>query len=59
MFDTFRANRRLARAHRAHNRDVDKLADLDDEQLRYLADADQIPDPYTDGLECDHHEGLG
>jgi len=33
--------------------DIEALADLDEDQLYYLAHAEEIPDPVTDGLGCE------
>lgn len=40
-----------ARAERAA--DIEALAELDDDQLAYLARIDEVPDPETEGLGCD------
>jgi len=33
--------------------DIEALADLNEDQLYYLAHAEEIPDPVTDGLGCE------
>jgi len=34
--------------------EVNRLAEMDEDQLRYLSEVESLPDPETDGLECDH-----
>jgi len=41
----------LAAAAAAHEADVEALADLDDDQLDYLARLDEVYDPVTAGVE--------
>lgn len=43
----------LAEAAAARAAEIEALAGLDDDQLDYLGNLDQVSDPATDGLECD------
>jgi len=44
--------RLLAEAAAARAADIDRLAELDEDQLYYLAHVGDIPDPVTDGKSC-------
>lgn len=46
----------LLEAHLVHLGDVEALGDFDERQLDYLRSVDLLPDPETDGIECDHEE---
>jgi hypothetical protein len=43
----------LDAAAQAHVADVDALGEMTPEQLDYLARVADLPDPLTDGLECE------
>lgn len=43
----------LAEARRQRAADLLKLEDMNDDELDYLARVDELPDPLTDGIECD------
>lgn len=36
--------------------DLDRLADLDADQVDYLDRLAEVPDPLSDGIECDHDD---
>lgn len=43
----------LAQADAEHSADVGRLADLSEDEIAYLAGAEELEDPETDGLEVD------
>lgn len=49
-------DRDLRAAAAAHDADIEALAFIEEAGLRYLARADEVYDPVTDGLECDNEE---
>lgn len=51
MSDLDALARTLAEAEAERSADVDALADMNDDELRYLAEAGDMPDPATDGIE--------
>lgn len=46
----------LADAAAAHEADVDRLAQLYEDQLYYLANLREVKDPLSDGIEHDYEE---
>lgn len=44
---------RVAEAKAAHDADIESLAELNDDQLLYLAGVQDLEDPVTDGIGCD------
>lgn len=48
----------LAEAAAAYAADIERLADLDEDQLYYLAHLDEVADPLTDGREATVDEDL-
>jgi len=46
----------LEDAAAARAADIERLAELDHDQVAYLGNLDQVRDPASDGLECDHEE---
>jgi hypothetical protein len=44
----------LEEAHAAYLADLEMLGGMSDDQLAYLDGLGELPDPLTDGLECEH-----
>lgn len=40
----------------AHDLDLLELEDLDEDQLDYLERVDELDDPLSDGLGCEHED---
>ena len=43
----------LEEARAAYFADIDALADLDDDQVHYLGNLDQVEDRLSDGIDCE------
>lgn len=48
----------LEEARRQRAEDLLRLDEMNDDELDYLARVDELPDPLTDGIECDADRSL-
>ena len=44
----------FAQARAEHVEDVNKLGEMSADEVEYLDRLNELPDPETDGLECEH-----